>query len=41
MVAGEPSRLADGNAGVLAVEVAQAVYASTREHRTVSLPLPT
>jgi predicted dehydrogenase len=40
MIAGEKVRLADANAGVLAIEVAQAVYRSTRERRTVTLPLP-
>ncbi len=39
MVDGKPSRLADGKAGALAIEVAQAVYRSTRDHQTVSLPL--
>jgi predicted dehydrogenase len=40
MIAGEKVRLADARAGVLAIEVAQAVYRSTRERRTVTLPLP-
>ena len=37
LVAGKPARLADGKAGVLAIAVAQAVYLSSREHRTVAL----
>lgn len=37
MVNGESVPLADGAAGLLAVEVAQAVYRSSREHRTVSI----
>jgi predicted dehydrogenase len=36
---GEKTPLADGAAGVRAIEVAQAVYRSTREHRTIRLPL--
>ncbi|MEQ1855733.1 MAG: Gfo/Idh/MocA family oxidoreductase [Longimicrobiales bacterium] len=40
MIDGRSVRLADGKAGALAIEVAQAVYRSTREHRTVTLPLP-
>lgn len=40
MISGEKVPLADAVAGVRAVEVAQAVYLSTREHRTVTLPLP-
>jgi len=40
MIGGASVRLADAKAGVLAIEVAQAVYRSTRERRTVSLPLP-
>jgi predicted dehydrogenase len=39
MIAGEKVRLADGKAGVHAIEVAQAVYRSTREKRAVTLPL--
>jgi predicted dehydrogenase len=39
MVAGKPVRLADAKAGVHAIEVAQAVYRSTRERSTVQLPL--
>jgi predicted dehydrogenase len=39
MLDGQKVPLADGHAGVLAVEVAQAVYRSTREHRTITLPL--
>jgi predicted dehydrogenase len=39
MLEGQRVPLADGHAGVLAVEVAQAVYRSTRERRTVKLPL--
>jgi predicted dehydrogenase len=39
MVEGRTVRLADGEAGVHAVEVAQAVYDSSRERRTVTLPL--
>lgn len=39
MIGGESVRLADARAGVLAIEVAQAVYRSTQERRTVSLPL--
>jgi predicted dehydrogenase len=39
MIAGEKVRLADGQAGVLAVEVADAVYRSSRERRAVTLPL--
>lgn len=40
MIDGEDGvRLADGRRGVLAIEVAQAVYLSTRERRTVKLPL--
>jgi predicted dehydrogenase len=39
MIAGETVRLADGKAGVHAIEVAQAVYRSTREKSTVTLPL--
>lgn len=39
MIEGKGVRLADGKRGVLAVEVAQAVYLSTRERRTVNLPL--
>ncbi len=38
MMDGERVPLADGWAGVLAVEVAQAVYRSSEEHRTVTLP---
>jgi len=38
MVGGERVPLADGRAGVHAVEVAEAVYRSTREHRTINLP---
>ncbi|MGH8550112.1 MAG: Gfo/Idh/MocA family protein [Methylococcales bacterium] len=37
MVKGEAVTLADGAAGLLAVEVAQAVYCSSREHRTVTI----
>jgi predicted dehydrogenase len=37
MVDGEAVRLADGRAGVLAVEVADAVYRSSAERRTVTL----
>ena len=40
MIDGKSVRLADGGAGVLAIEVAQAVYRSTRERRSVTLPLP-
>jgi predicted dehydrogenase len=39
MIGGASVRLADGDAGVHAVEVAEAVYRSTRERRTVTLPL--
>jgi predicted dehydrogenase len=39
MVDGKKVRLADGRRGVLAIEVAQAAYASAREGRTVTLPL--
>lgn len=39
MLAGEKVRLADGRAGVHAIEVAQAVYRSTRERDTIELPL--
>lgn len=39
MIEGKGGRLADGKAGVHAIEVAQAVYLSTRERRTVMLPL--
>jgi predicted dehydrogenase len=39
MIGGERVRLADGKAGVHAIEVAQAVYLSTKERRTVTLPL--
>ena len=39
MIEGKPVRLADGRRGALAIEVAQAVYLSTQERRTVTLPL--
>ena len=39
MIDGKKVRLADGKAGVHAIEVAQAVYRSTREKSTVALPL--
>ena len=37
-IEGERVPLADGWAGVLAVEVAQAVYRASEEHSTVTLP---
>ena len=39
MIEGRQVRLADGRAGLHAVEVADAVYRSSSEHRTIQLPL--